>query len=71
MMANLCELMDWHNKTCGNSINFKLKGTYYAKIIFIRCLNSFVATVCENKTSLLKNPPNNFLIKQINHEQPP
>ncbi len=47
-----------------------LKGTYYAKITFIRCLNSCVAAVCENNQPIiLKIHQLVFLIKPINHKQ--
>ncbi len=46
------------------------KGTYYAKITLIRCLNTDVWPQCVNKTVYnVKNPPTNCFIKPINHEQ--
>ncbi len=48
----------------------KLKGTYYAKITFIRCLNSCVAAVCENNQPIMvKIHPLIFFIIPINHKQ--
>ncbi len=37
----------------GEITEWELKGTYYAKITFIRCLNSCVAAVCENNQPIM------------------
>ncbi len=47
-----------HNTLCTKlsiwTVNSKyLKGTYYAKITFIRCLNSCVAAVCRNNQPIM------------------
>ncbi len=47
------------------------KGTYYAKITLIRCLNTDVWPQCVKTTAYnVKNPPTNCFIKPISHEQP-